>query len=236
MWLSFLIFWLLNILIIVRGMEAVRRFENWAAPFVLIVAILLLVWMVIQAGGLGPIVDEHGTIGWGSDFWFGLFPPALMGMIAFWSTLSLNMPDFTRFGRSQREQAIGQAIGLPVTMTIFPLIAVLVTSATVVVYGEAIWSPVESGRQDRQPDHQPLRALHARGRDAVGQRGREHREPVVRLLERLAVADQLPDRRPHHRRDRHPHPALEPARLAGPVHLHLARLLRRRHRAPSPAS
>ena len=98
--------------------------------------------MVIQAGGLGPIVEEHGTVGWGGDFWFGLFPPALMGMIAFWSTLSLNMPDFTRFGRSQREQVIGQAIGLPVTMTIFPLIAVLVTSATVVVYGEAIWSPV----------------------------------------------------------------------------------------------
>ena len=143
MWLSFMIFWLLNILIIVRGMDAVRRFENWAAPFVLIVAVLLLVYMVIQAGGLGPIVNEHGTIGWGSDFWFKLFPPSLMAMIGFWSTLSLNMPDFTRFGRSQREQAIGQAIGLPVTMTIFPLIAVLVTSATVVVYGEAIWSPVE---------------------------------------------------------------------------------------------
>ena len=143
MWLSFFIFWALNIAIILRGMEAVRHFENWAAPFVLIVAVLLLIYMVIQAGGLGPIVNEHGTVGWGSDFWFGLFPPALMGMIAFWSTLSLNMPDFTRFGRSQREQAIGQAIGLPVTMTIFPLIAVLVTSATVVVYGKPVWSPVD---------------------------------------------------------------------------------------------
>jgi NCS1 family nucleobase:cation symporter-1 len=142
LWLSFLIFWALNIFIILRGMDAVRRFENWAAPFVLAVAVFLLIWMVIQAKGFGPILNEHGTVGWGGDFWFKLFPPALMGMIAFWSTLSLNMPDFTRFGKSQRSQAIGQILGLPTTMTIFPLIAVLVTSATVVVYGEAIWDPV----------------------------------------------------------------------------------------------
>ncbi len=142
-WLSFAIFWALNVAIIIRGMDAVRRFENWAAPFVLIVAVFLLIWMTIQAGGFGPLIEDHGTIGWSLDkFWFGVFPPALMAMIAFWSTLSLNMPDFTRFGRSQREQAIGQALGLPTTMTLFPLIAVLVTSATIKVYGEAIWDPV----------------------------------------------------------------------------------------------
>jgi nucleobase:cation symporter-1, NCS1 family len=142
-WLSFGIFWLMNIAIIFRGMNAVRRFENWAAPFVIVVAIFLLIWMTIQAGGLGPLVEDHGKVGWGiNEFWLGLFPPALMGMIAFWSTLSLNMPDFTRFGRSQREQAWGQALGLPTTMTFFPLIAVLVTSATIKVYGEAIWDPV----------------------------------------------------------------------------------------------
>jgi NCS1 family nucleobase:cation symporter-1 len=142
-WLSFAIFWFLNIIIIWRGMEAVRRFENWAAPFVIVVALFLLAWMTSQAGGFGPLLEDHGTIGWSLDkFWFGIFPPALMGMIAFWSTLSLNMPDFTRFGKSQREQAIGQALGLPTTMTFFPLIAVLVTSATITVYGEAIWDPV----------------------------------------------------------------------------------------------
>src|SRR5436190_1526873 len=142
LWLSFAIFWAINIFIIMRGMDAVRRFENWAAPFVLVVAIGLLAWMVTKAGGFGPILSEPGKVGWGSDFWFKLFPPALMGMIAFWSTLSLNMPDFTRFGRSQRAQAIGKILGLPTTMTVFPLIAVLVTSATVAVYGEAIWDPV----------------------------------------------------------------------------------------------
>jgi nucleobase:cation symporter-1, NCS1 family len=141
-WLSFAIFWALNILIIMRGMNAVRRFENWAAPFVLVVALGLLAWMVSKAGGFGPIVSQNGTIGWGSDFWLKLFPPSLMGMIAFWSTLSLNMPDFTRFGKSQRAQALGQILGLPTTMTLFPLIAVLVTSATVAVYGKAIWDPV----------------------------------------------------------------------------------------------
>jgi NCS1 family nucleobase:cation symporter-1 len=143
LWLSFAIFWVLNILIVLRGMEAIRKFENWAAPFVLVVAIFLLIWMAIQAGGFGPLVQDHGTVGWSLDkFWFGIFPPALMGMIAFWSTLSLNMPDFTRFGRSQREQAIGQALGLPTTMTLFPLIAVLVTSASTVVFGAPIWDPV----------------------------------------------------------------------------------------------
>ena len=143
LWLSFAIFWAINIFIIMRGMDAVRRFENWAAPFVLVVALGLLVWMVTKAGGFGPIVSQPGTVGWGSKFWFVLFPPALMGMIAFWSTLSLNMPDFTRFGKSQRAQALGQILGLPTTMTLFPLAAVLITSATVVVFGKAIWDPVE---------------------------------------------------------------------------------------------
>ncbi len=141
MWLSFLIFWAINILIVMRGMNAIRHFENWAAPFVIVVALFLLIWMAVQAGGFGPIINDPGTLGWGDKFW-PIFWPSLMGMIAFWSTLSLNMPDFTRFGRSQRDQALGQSLGLPTTMTAFPLIAVLTTSASQVVYGKAIWDPV----------------------------------------------------------------------------------------------
>src|SRR6266496_4033385 len=140
-WLSFGVFWLLNIYIILRGMDTLRRFENWAAPFVLLVAIFLLVWMVTKAHGFGPILHEPSKLGWGADFW-PVFFPALMGMIAFWSTLSLNMPDFTRFGGSQRQQVIGQVLGLPTTMTLFSLLAILITSATTVVYGQAIWDPV----------------------------------------------------------------------------------------------
>src|SRR2546430_6724994 len=142
LWLSFAVFWVFNILIILRGMAAVRRFENWAAPFVLVGALGLLAGRVGKGGGLGPILSEPGKIGWGSNFWLVLFPPALMGMIAFWSTLSLNMPDFTRFGKSQRAQAWGQILGLPTTMTLFPLVAVLITAATQKVYGAPIWDPV----------------------------------------------------------------------------------------------
>jgi NCS1 family nucleobase:cation symporter-1 len=139
-WLSFLIFWALNMVIVIRGMDAIKRFENWAAPFMVVVFLVLMTWMIIRAGGLGPVIDQAGTLGWGPDFW-AVFPISLMGMIAFWSTLSLNMPDFTRFGRSQREQMVGQAAGLPTTMTLFPLIGVLTVSATQVVYGEPIWDP-----------------------------------------------------------------------------------------------
>ena len=130
MWLSFAIFWALNIVIILWGMEAIKKFENWAAPFLVVVFLGLMVCMIVQAGGLGPVVASAGTLGWGPEFW-AIFPIALMGNIAFWSTLSLNMPDFTRFGRSQRDQAVGQALGLPTTMTLFPLVGVLTTSATV---------------------------------------------------------------------------------------------------------
>src|SRR5205085_7672907 len=110
---------------------------------VVVVAVWLLAWVVVNAGGYGPVVSEGANVGWGGNFWFVLFPPALMGMIAFWSTLSLNMPDFTRFGKSQRAQAVGQILGLPTTMTLFPLAAVLITAATQKVYGAAIWNPVD---------------------------------------------------------------------------------------------
>lgn len=140
MWLSFLIFWAANILIIVYGMNAVKRFENFVAPFLVLVFAVLMVVMVIDAGGLGPVIEAPGSLGWGADFW-AVFPISLMGMIAFWSTLSLNMPDFTRFGRSQREQAVGQAAGLPTTMTLFPLIGVFTVSAAAIVYGETFWDP-----------------------------------------------------------------------------------------------
>jgi NCS1 family nucleobase:cation symporter-1 len=141
LWLSFLVFWLINLFIIWRGMDTLRRFENWAAPFVLLVALVLLVYMVVKAGGFGPILSQPSKLGWGPDFW-KVFAPSLMGMIAFWSTLSLNMPDFTRFGAGQRQQVVGQVLGLPTTMSFFAIISILITSATAVVYGVPIWDPI----------------------------------------------------------------------------------------------
>ncbi len=141
MWLSFMLFWSLNILIVYRGMDLLRKVENWAAPFVLVMAAVLLGWAIWRAHGLGPILAMKPTRAPGT-FW-KIFAPSLTAMIGFWATLSLNMPDFTRYGRSQREQMIGQVVALPTTMTIFAAMSVFITSATTVIYGEAMWEPVQ---------------------------------------------------------------------------------------------
>jgi nucleobase:cation symporter-1, NCS1 family len=140
-WISFLLFWALNIAVIYRGMELVRRVERFAAPFVLVMTAILVVWAIRAADGLGPIMQRGST--W-TEF-FPLFVPALTATIGFWSTLSLNMPDFTRYGRSQREQAVGQVVALPSTMTVFAAMGVVVTSATAIIYGAPIADPIELG-------------------------------------------------------------------------------------------
>jgi NCS1 family nucleobase:cation symporter-1 len=121
LWLSFAVFWLLQVYVIWRGIETLRRFENWAAPLVLVAFIALLIWMVSAVGGLGPILDQPSTLGWGTEFW-AVAVPSLMAMIAFWATLSLNMPDFTRFSKGQRQQTFGQLLGLPTTMSLIAIV------------------------------------------------------------------------------------------------------------------
>jgi len=143
-WISFLLFWALNIFIIFRGMELLRRVERFAAPFVLVMTAVLLGWMVYRAGGLGPILERSSfTPTEPGATLMSVMVPQLTATIAFWSTLSLNMPDFTRFGRSQREQAVGQTVALPTTMTVFAAMGIMITSATAVVYKEKIWGPIE---------------------------------------------------------------------------------------------
>ena len=140
-WLSFLLFWGLNVYIIYRGMDLLRAVENWAAPFVLVMTALL-------SGGPSacqrnrPLLAEPGKFNTLGEF-LPIFIPSLTAMIGYWATLSLNMPDFTRFGRSQREQMVGQVVALPTTMSVFAAMGVLITSATVIIYGEAIWDPVK---------------------------------------------------------------------------------------------
>jgi len=141
-WLSFLMFWGLNIWIIYRGMDLLRKVENWAAPYVLIVTLVLLVWAVRAAHGFGPLLSHPGKFGTLAEF-MPVFVPSLTAMIGFWATLSLNMPDFTRFGRSQRDQVIGQTLALPTTMFVFAAMGVLITSASAILYGEPIWDPVK---------------------------------------------------------------------------------------------
>jgi NCS1 family nucleobase:cation symporter-1 len=143
-WISFLAFWGLNVAVIFRGMELLRRVERWAAPFVLIMTAALVWWAVDRAGGLGPILDQPSKLSSGQLF--HVFMIGLTGVIAFWSTLSLNMPDFTRFGRSQREQMVGQVVALPTTMTVFAAMSIVITSASAVIYGKEEWQPMELAR------------------------------------------------------------------------------------------
>ena len=149
-WISFLLFWGINILVVYRGMDLLRKVENWAAPFVLVMTALLVWWAISSAHGLGPILAQGGRFhGW-REFW-PIFVPSLTAMIGFWATLSLNMPDFTRFGRGQREQAIGQVVALPTTMTVFAFMGVVITSASAIIYGSAIWDPVDLVGKFTQP-------------------------------------------------------------------------------------
>jgi nucleobase:cation symporter-1, NCS1 family len=141
-WLAFGLFWLLNIAIVYRGMEILRKVENLAAPYVLVMTAALVVWAIIRAKGFGPLLANTGKFPTLKTFW-PVFVPSVTAMIGFWATLSLNMPDFTRFGRSQREQTIGQVVALPTTMTVFSAMGVLITSAGREIYGETIWDPVQ---------------------------------------------------------------------------------------------
>ncbi|MFN0120532.1 MAG: cytosine permease, partial [Blastocatellia bacterium] len=145
-WLSFMLFWGLNIWIIFRGMDLLREVENWAAPYVLVMTALLLGWAIWRAGGLGTLLADNGKFQTLGEFW-PVFIPSLTAMIGFWATLSLNMPDFTRFGRSQREQVIGQVVALPTTMTVFAAMGVMITSASIVIFPQMkaaeLWDPVK---------------------------------------------------------------------------------------------
>jgi nucleobase:cation symporter-1, NCS1 family len=149
-----MLFWGINILIIYRGMDLLRKVENWAAPFVLIMTAVLLAWAVWRAHGLGYLLTEKGKFATWSQFRV-VFVPSLTAMIGFWATLSLNMPDFTRFGRSQREQVLGQTVALPTTMTVFAAMGVIITSAAVIIYPQLpmseLWDPVKLVAQFKAP-------------------------------------------------------------------------------------
>src|SRR6266567_950011 len=140
--ICFMAFWLINLAVILKGIEYIRFLQGISAPVLLAVGLLLLAWAYKSAGGFGPMLSAPSRFVSFSDFLKFLIP-ALNGTVGFWATVSLNIPDFTRFARSQRQQAIGQAVALPATMTLYSLIGILVTSATVVIYGTAIWDPVQ---------------------------------------------------------------------------------------------
>ncbi len=146
----FLAFWGLHLVFIKYGTESIRWLELWAAPLLIAMCLALLAWAYVQADGFGPMLSAPSKFAEGGEragqFW-QVFWPSLTAMVGFWATLALNIPDFTRFAKSQRDQVVGQALGLPLPMALLAFIGVAVTSATVLIYGEAIWDPVALTRR-----------------------------------------------------------------------------------------
>jgi len=144
--LAFFAFWAIQLLFVTKGLTAVRKLETWTAPIKILICGLMVWWAVSKAGGLGPIFHQPSAFVEGGakagQFW-SVFAPALTAMVGFWATLALNIPDFTRFARAQSDQIIGQAVGLPAPMGLLALVSVVTTSATVIVFGKAIWDPVQ---------------------------------------------------------------------------------------------
>jgi NCS1 family nucleobase:cation symporter-1 len=139
--LTFFGFWLLNMGVVRLGIDSIRKLMVFKALVLPIFAVVLLFWAVTVAEGLGPILGQPSRFESSERFWAYFFP-ALTGMVGFWATLSLNIPDFTRYARSERVQKVGQAIALPPAMTLFAFVGVVVTSATTFVFGTTIWDPI----------------------------------------------------------------------------------------------
>ena len=150
LWLSFLGFWLLNMVVVWRGVESIRFLQSFSAPFLLVMSLVLLAYMTHKAGGFGPMLAAPSRFATAGAF-FHFFFPMLTAMVGYWATLSLNIPDFTRYAKSQDSQIFGQAFGLPVAMTLYSFIGIACTSASTVVFGEAIWSPITLLGRFHQP-------------------------------------------------------------------------------------
>ncbi len=139
--ITFFLFWLLNMYVVYLGVDSIKKLLVFKAFFLPVAALALLFWAISAGHGLGEILSKPSKFNSNAEFWVYFFP-ALTGMVGFWATLSLNIPDFTRYAKSQRSQILGQAFALPSSMTLFSFIGVVVTSATVIIYGETIWDPV----------------------------------------------------------------------------------------------
>ena len=140
--ITFIVFWLIQLAIILTGVEGVKWFESYTAPLLIAGSVALLIWGFYAGGGIGSVFTNSAQLQQGNTPFWSLFWPSLAANVGYWITLSLNIPDFTRYAKSQRSQVVGQAIGLPLTMTAFSFVGIAVTAATVVVFGEAIWDPV----------------------------------------------------------------------------------------------
>jgi len=141
LWACFLGFWLLNMAVVWRGVESIRHLQAFGAPFMFVMAAALLIWMRIKAGSFGTMLSTpsqfHST-----HAFLAVFFPSLTAMVGYWATLALNIPDFTRYSKSQHAQSWGQAFGLPVAMTLYTFVGIACTSASAALFGHPIWNPI----------------------------------------------------------------------------------------------
>jgi len=138
--IGFFIFWVANIVVVIRGSESIKHLEALAAPLLLVVAFGLIVWAMPRVS-MSEVLSVPASRPQGAPF-FGYFMAALTAMVGFWATLSLNIPDFSRYARSQRSQIIGQIIGLPLTMLMFAGLGVVLTAASFNLVGETVSDPI----------------------------------------------------------------------------------------------
>jgi NCS1 family nucleobase:cation symporter-1 len=138
--IGFFLFWIANVTVVIRGSETIKRLETMAAPLLLIVSVGLIVWAWPKVS-ISEVLATPATRPEGTSV-APYFMAALTAMVGFWATLSLNIPDFSRFARSQRSQVIGQIIGLPLTMFLFSGLGVILTAASMEIVGETISDPV----------------------------------------------------------------------------------------------
>jgi hypothetical protein len=207
LWACFLGFWLLNMVVVWRGVESIRFLQGFAAPFMFIMAAALLIWVRIKAGSFGSMLSTPSKFQSWHDF-LPVFFPTLTGMVGYWATLALNIPDFTRYSKSQGAQIVGQGFGLPVAMTLYTFVGIAVTSASVVLFGVP--------RAHRDP-----------GSHAERKHRRQRRLSIQRLFEFISATDQLSHRWHDHRIPRPRHPPMEADGKPRRLYLRMARRLRR---------
>ena len=220
-WICFFAFWALNIFVIWRGIETIKFLEGIAAPFMLAVGLLLLWWITSQAGGLGPVLSAPSKFRSTAEF-MRFFIPSLTGMVGFWATVALNIPDFTRYAKSQRDQALGQALGLPAAMTL----VFLHRRRRDFGFG-GDFRPADLGSGGAAGAIQPPGGrLHRVGRiadrDAEHQRRRERRLAFERFLQSESAPHFVSHRRPDHRSNRRAADAVEVAGRFQRLHFRMA--------------
>ncbi len=141
LFIAMVIYWAINLLVINHGMETVRRFESWAGPMIFVVMVVLVIWAVSSAHGFGPMFAMHSKFSTGVFLTEKFVPMVALYISGSWATMVLNIPDLTRFARSNRGQFWGTMIGLPVATFVFYAMAGVIVSATEAIYGKVIWNP-----------------------------------------------------------------------------------------------